>query len=379
MCIKSDGLKMRLASEASPSLLDDRNQSVLSMFAAVAAAAANGNGVRSSGEQPLDLTCKRKRKLSEVSDRSTPSLKSGRFVNTGSSTEVGDQRPLSADHSWGMTPALEGSAANYNFLNLLSLYRNSIYSPPAPPAYPASSGLLVPVPSAVTPIIGGTKLTNSGATSVTPTAVVTPTSCGTPLALKEEPDENCSAFQPSRRRPEASNLRPFKAYTNGAISLSTIKPPSHPDFDQDITEKLLEQGSSEEAYSDYRARWHQMRSSGVHPPSALSPPLEVKLEPLYEAGSSSGSDSEMFYTNPRMKRHPNMTPEELKDQLYWERRRKNNEAAKRSREARRAKEEEMTIRANYLEQENMKLRVEIAALKTETSRIKCMLYSKAAL
>ncbi|XP_045596275.1 uncharacterized protein [Procambarus clarkii] len=65
----------------------------------------------------------------------------------------------------------------------------------------------------------------------------------------------------------------------------------------------------------------------------------------------------------------------VKDDAYWERRRKNNEAAKRSRDARRAKEDEIAIRAAFLEQENLKLRVEVASLKTETSKLRCLLYN----
>ncbi|XP_076039238.1 uncharacterized protein LOC143024329 [Oratosquilla oratoria] len=62
-----------------------------------------------------------------------------------------------------------------------------------------------------------------------------------------------------------------------------------------------------------------------------------------------------------------------KDEAYWERRRKNNEAAKRSRDARRAKEDEIAIRAAFLEQENIKLRVEVASLRSETGKLRCML------
>ena len=56
-------------------------------------------------------------------------------------------------------------------------------------------------------------------------------------------------------------------------------------------------------------------------------------------------------------------PDELKDQAYWERRRKNNEAAKRSRDARKAREDEIAIRAAFLEQENFQLKVEVAKLR----------------
>lgn len=75
------------------------------------------------------------------------------------------------------------------------------------------------------------------------------------------------------------------------------------------------------------------------------------------------------------RRRPRSLPDEQKDEAYWERRRKNNEAAKRSRDARRAKEDQIAIRAALLEQENLKLRVEVAALKTETAKLRCMLYN----
>ncbi|XP_014600987.1 PREDICTED: thyrotroph embryonic factor [Polistes canadensis] len=87
-------------------------------------------------------------------------------------------------------------------------------------------------------------------------------------------------------------------------------------------------------------------------------------------------------SNPKMRRTnktsspavPTSTVDE-KDATYWERRKKNNEAAKRSRDARRAKEDEIAIRAAYLEQENLKLKYELAALRNETAKLKCMIYS----
>lgn len=69
-------------------------------------------------------------------------------------------------------------------------------------------------------------------------------------------------------------------------------------------------------------------------------------------------------------------PEDKKDETYWERRRKNNDAAKRSRDARRAKEEEIALRAAFLEQENLKLRAQVAILKNETAKLHYMLYNR---
>nr|XP_040032716.1 hepatic leukemia factor-like isoform X1 [Gasterosteus aculeatus aculeatus] len=62
-------------------------------------------------------------------------------------------------------------------------------------------------------------------------------------------------------------------------------------------------------------------------------------------------------------------PEGLKqDDKYWARRRKNNVAAKRSRDARRLKENQIAIRAAFLEKENSALRQEAAELRRELGR-----------
>uniref|UniRef100_A0A3P9Q8X3 TEF transcription factor, PAR bZIP family member a n=1 Tax=Poecilia reticulata TaxID=8081 RepID=A0A3P9Q8X3_POERE len=63
-------------------------------------------------------------------------------------------------------------------------------------------------------------------------------------------------------------------------------------------------------------------------------------------------------------------PEEQKDEKYWQRRKKNNMAAKRSRDARRLKENQITVRAAFLERENMALRQEVAELRKECGQYK---------
>ena len=64
-----------------------------------------------------------------------------------------------------------------------------------------------------------------------------------------------------------------------------------------------------------------------------------------------------------------------KDEGYWDKRKKNNESAKRSREARRMKEEQIALRVVYLEQENLQLRTEVSLLKSEIEKLRCMLYN----
>ncbi|XP_055033050.2 TEF transcription factor, PAR bZIP family member a isoform X1 [Misgurnus anguillicaudatus] len=63
-------------------------------------------------------------------------------------------------------------------------------------------------------------------------------------------------------------------------------------------------------------------------------------------------------------------PEEQKDEKYWQRRKKNNVAAKRSRDARRLKENQITVRAAFLERENTALRQEVAELRKDFGRCK---------
>lgn len=56
------------------------------------------------------------------------------------------------------------------------------------------------------------------------------------------------------------------------------------------------------------------------------------------------------------------------DEKYWSRRKKNNVAAKRSRDARRLKENQITVRASFLERENAVLRQQVAELRKDCGR-----------
>lgn len=57
--------------------------------------------------------------------------------------------------------------------------------------------------------------------------------------------------------------------------------------------------------------------------------------------------------------------DEDKDDRYWEKRKKNNMAAKRSREARRSRENQIALRASYLEKDNALLKEELLNVKEE--------------
>ncbi|XP_055473838.1 NFIL3 like protein [Psammomys obesus] len=66
---------------------------------------------------------------------------------------------------------------------------------------------------------------------------------------------------------------------------------------------------------------------------------------------------------PTLRRQREFMPEEKKDTIYWEKRRKNNEAAKRSREKRRLNDVAIEGRLAMLLEENAVLRAELQALK----------------
>jgi len=58
-----------------------------------------------------------------------------------------------------------------------------------------------------------------------------------------------------------------------------------------------------------------------------------------------------------------------KDDSYWEKRLKNNVAARRSREARRLKENQIALRAAFLESENAELRRKLANVLMQEGEI----------
>ena len=66
-------------------------------------------------------------------------------------------------------------------------------------------------------------------------------------------------------------------------------------------------------------------------------------------------------------------PNEMKDEKYWARRKKNNVAAKRSRDTRRFKENQIVIAATYLEHENETLRKQLEEYKKMTTQLQTRL------
>ena len=117
--------------------------------------------------------------------------------------------------------------------------------------------------------------------------------------------------------------------------------------------------------------YHTMPTSSVTPTASIT----NVTKPVAKVKSTSPTPTvTTSATTTTAKRRPRSLPDDQKDEAYWERRRKNNEAAKRSRDARRLKEEEIASRANMLERENIQLQSEVANLKTETEKLRILLY-----
>jgi len=99
-----------------------------------------------------------------------------------------------------------------------------------------------------------------------------------------------------------------------------------------------------------------------------------------------GSDEELemqssVHTGPPMtlaqkeaaRRSKKPVPDEKKDETYWKRRHKNNMAAKRSREARRMKETDLSKRASVLEMEHDQLKNELESARQENEELRLRL------
>lgn len=108
-------------------------------------------------------------------------------------------------------------------------------------------------------------------------------------------------------------------------------------------------------------------------PLTISPPSPAESTLSFASSSRDAFDprtrafsDEELKPQPMVKKsRKQFVPEGLKDEKYWARRRKNNMAAKRSRDARRMKENQIALRAGFLEKENLGLRQEMDRLKKE--------------
>lgn len=84
---------------------------------------------------------------------------------------------------------------------------------------------------------------------------------------------------------------------------------------------------------------------------------------------SDTEDDSQSYTGIPSKKNARIIPDEEKDTTYYEKRARNNESAKRSRDTRRIKEQHIQDRVSFLEQENSRLSMENHAIRYQISQL----------
>uniref|UniRef100_A0A034VJP2 Hepatic leukemia factor n=1 Tax=Bactrocera dorsalis TaxID=27457 RepID=A0A034VJP2_BACDO len=115
-------------------------------------------------------------------------------------------------------------------------------------------------------------------------------------------------------------------------------------------------------------------------PETLNPPSPAESTFSFASSGRDFDPRTRAFSDEELKPQPmikksrkQFVPDELKDDKYWARRRKNNIAAKRSRDARRQKENQIAMRARYLEKENSTLHQEVEQLKQENMDLRARL------
>ncbi|XP_030256185.1 TEF transcription factor, PAR bZIP family member a isoform X2 [Sparus aurata] len=199
------------------------------------------------------------------------------------------------------------------------------------------------------------------------------------MDLEEFLMENGIPTLPDEDSQNGSITKKKKSVNVSPVALLPIQ-----DLDKSEEEVVIVTNSDSDIICDVTA---EVTTEDEETPEPISPD-EIEIDVNYEPDPtdlvlSSVPGGELF--NPRkhkfseeeLKPQPMIkkakkifVPEEQKDEKYWQRRKKNNVAAKRSRDARRLKENQITVRAAFLERENAALRSEVADLRKESGRFK---------
>ncbi|XP_034047101.1 TEF transcription factor, PAR bZIP family member b [Thalassophryne amazonica] len=206
---------------------------------------------------------------------------------------------------------------------------------PSPPPTPA------PPSDAAGSILATTPASTTSAVRVDPEEAVTVTTLQ-PAKLEEEDDEEqeqeCLSLEAKtevEERESKSDGNPADRNTPSPIDPDAIEVDVN--FQPDPTDLVL---SSVPGGELFNPRKHKFSEEDLKPQ-----PMIKKAKKVY-------------------------VPDEQKDEKYWSRRKKNNLAAKRSRDARRLKENQITVRASFLERENTALRQQVSELRKDCGRCK---------
>lgn len=168
-----------------------------------------------------------------------------------------------------------------------------------------------------------------------------------------------SSTASSQKSPSSSNgvmvlgrdgklSRPFKAYPRDPLALAAVG-------------SILDAASAEK-YSVFRKRMF----AEIHAANGGNPVVNnPKMRRMNSKGSSQETNNNESDFEKVQQTLSSPSSGNDKDEAYFERRKKNNAAAKKSRDRRRIKEDEIAIRAAFLEHENSQLKFELAAAQKQ--------------
>ncbi|CAO1405501.1 unnamed protein product [Diamesa serratosioi] len=145
--------------------------------------------------------------------------------------------------------------------------------------------------------------------------------------------------------------RPFKAYPRDPLSLAAAG--------------TMMDSHSAEKYNIFRKRMLQQIHAANGGQPVINNPKMRRISGkncILETNNNDILDSS--FDTDKIMIHNSLTG---KDEAYFERRKKNNAAAKKSRDRRRIKEDEIAIRAAFLERENIELKFELSAARKQLS------------
>lgn len=168
--------------------------------------------------------------------------------------------------------------------------------------------------------------------------------------------------------------RPFKAYSSDPLSIAAAIPASdslihrmsterYNLYREEMMKKICEANGGRPTITNPKMRRTSHRGNGPENDQSIDAEKpqqqqQHKQNVALSLDQSHGIQADSNDTNRSGK-------EPIKDNAYFERRRKNNAAAKKSRDRRRIKEDEIAIRAAFLERENLELKFELAAAKRQ--------------
>lgn len=196
------------------------------------------------------------------------------------------------------------------------------------------------------------------------------------LTTSEESSEACSVnmMPQTNQYPmvvgrDGKLARPFKAYPRDPLSITASFTAS---------DTLMDNQSAEKYHSFRKRMLEQIHAANGGQPTISNPKMRRTSSKMLDSGVNTLSTSHIMpdcskqrldeeFRNDTLNNNNNSDSGSgsIKDSAYFERRKKNNAAAKKSRDRRRIKEDEIAIRAAFLERENIELKYELASARKQ--------------